>query len=336
MAQCEHNHSEERGATRRLLIAFGVISVFMVVEAVGGFLAGSLALLADAAHMLTDACALGLAATAHMFARRPADQRNHFGYSRAQVLAAFVNGLALVVLLGWIAIEAFRRFSNPIEVDASLMLTVAFIGLAANAVAFFVLHRDDSRNVNVRGAMLHVISDLLGSIAAIIAAVVIMLTGFMQIDPLLSLLVAALIGHSAWRLLRETSHILLEGAPADIDIERLAEGVRGAAPAVVDVHDIRIWQLTPGQSSLTMHARVRNASEAEQALDRIREHIAKRYGIEQTTIQIEIGEGLSGCAGAPLIGSVTPITAARARRHHAHAASHDTHAPGPAALVSQK
>ena len=294
----------------------------MVVEVIGGIISGSLALLADATHMLTDALALGLAASAHHFARRPADLRNHFGYSRAQVLAAFVNGIALFVLIAWIVVEAIHRFAQPVEVAARPMLAVAVVGLIANAVAFFVLHRGESTNVNVRGAMLHVISDMLGSIAAIVAGVVILTTNWTPIDPLLSLVVAALIGRSAWVLVKETGHILLEGAPRHIDIKALAEGVQAAAPAVRDVHDVRIWQLTPGQASLTLHARVEAARDAEKALEGIKAYPLEAHGISQSTVQIEVGDSSRHCVGAALIGSVTPITAAKKQRQHQHAHHH--------------
>ena len=203
MTACDHHHHHHAhaGDGKRLLAAFFVIAVFMVVEAIGGFISGSLALLADATHMLTDSFALALAASAQWFANRPADKKLHFGYRRTQVLAAFVNGIALAFLLLWIVFEAVHRFFfEPVSVQWPLMLNVAIIGLLANGVAFFILHNSKSDNVNVRGALLHVISDLVGSVAAIIAAIVIATTGWMKIDPILSIAVAALIGRSAWRL----------------------------------------------------------------------------------------------------------------------------------------
>ncbi|MEO1136187.1 MAG: cation diffusion facilitator family transporter, partial [Pseudomonadota bacterium] len=226
MVNCNHHdHPQQSGkVTRRLLMALAVITTFMIVEVIGGIISGSLALLADATHMLTDALALTLAASAQFLARRPADTRLHFGYRRAQVLAAFVNGVLLTILLCWIVFEAARRFVNPVEVDAPLMLWVAVAGFIANAIAFFILHRREEQNLNMRGALLHVVSDLLGSAAAIIAALVIMGTGWMAIDPILSVAVAVLIGISAFRLVRETGFIRLEGAPPHIDTEDLAKG----------------------------------------------------------------------------------------------------------------
>ncbi len=289
MVDCNHHDQTYEANTRRLLWALAVIVVFMIVEVVGGVISGSLALLADATHMLTDALALTLAVSAQFFSARPPDSRLHFGYRRAQVLAAFVNGIFLAFLLIWIVFEAVQRFVNPVEVDAPLMFWIAVAGLAANIVAFFILHRRNERDVNMRGAVLHVIGDLLGSVAAIIAAVVIAATGWVQIDPILSILVAVLIGISALRLVRETGFILLEGAPASIDVTELAAGVKQASPLVQGVHDIQISQITPDQPRLTLHACVENAADAAIALEAVKEFLHRQYNIKKSTIQIEVG-----------------------------------------------
>ena len=262
----------------------------MVVEVVGGVISGSLALLADAAHMLTDAFALGLALSAQFLALRPADKRLHFGYRRAQVLAAFVNGLLLTLLLIWIIYEASRRFFAPIDVDASLMLSVAVIGLIANAIAFAILHSGERDNINMRGAALHVMSDMLGSVAAIFAAIIISLSGWVRIDPILSILVAVLIGVSAFKLLRDAAHILLEGAPDNIDVEELKAGLVEAAPEIRGVHHVQISQITPDQPRLSMHACVDSADHVENALRDAKTFLESQYNIRQSTIQIEIGE----------------------------------------------
>lgn len=294
VTDCDHHHEQQAGV-KRLLAAFAVITVFMVVEIVGGLISGSLALIADAAHMFTDSVALGLAASAHLIARRPADDRRHFGYRRAQVLAAFVNGVFLMILLAWIVFEAVMRFLNPIDIEAGTMLGVAVLGLGANVVAFFILHTAHSRDLNIRGAMLHVVSDLLGSVAAIVAALIIMQWGFTRIDPLLSVLVAALIGVSAVRLIRETGHILLEGAPEHIDVEALVRDLKAAAPNVLDIHDVRIWQLTTDHTSLSLHARIADPDDAAAALNDIKSRLEQTYGISQSTIQIETGEDCPDC-----------------------------------------
>jgi len=289
MTDCTHQTTEGAKNSRRLLLALGVIVTFMIVEIVGGVISGSLALLADATHMLTDALALGLAASAQLFAMRPADSNLHFGYRRAQVLAAFVNGILLTVLLVWIVIEAVQRFASPVAIDAPLMLWVAIGGLIANIIAFLILHRGASDDLNMRGAMLHVVGDLLGSVAAIVGAIVIAASGWVRIDPILSILVAALIGVSAIRLLKETGFILLEGAPGDVDTGKLAAGLTAASSAIKGVHHIRIWQITPDQPRITLHACVDRADEAATALRSAKEFLATEYGIHHSTIQIDVG-----------------------------------------------
>lgn len=294
MDHCGHNHSHHDNG-KRLIAALVVIAVFMVIETAGGFLAGSLALLADATHMLTDAFALALAASAHWLSKRPADCRLHFGYRRAQVLAAFLNGIALVGLLLWIGLEAIHRLFVPVDVNWQIMLGVAILGLAANIVAFVILNGAQSNDLNIRGALLHVVSDMLGSVAAVIAAGVIAFTAWSRIDPILSFLVAILIGRSAYRLIRETGHILLEGAPDNVDVETLVSGLKETAPSIRDVHHVRIWQLTPEHPRLTMHMCVDRADAASNALEKTKAYLEDRFGIRQSTIQVEIGGRCSEC-----------------------------------------
>lgn len=326
MSNCPH-HVEQDESARPLIAAFAVIAVFMAVEVVGGVLSGSLALLADATHMLTDAFALGLAASAQIIARRPADVKRHFGYRRVQVLAAFVNGVLLSILLLWIVYEAIMRILNPVVVNADAMLFIAVIGLGANAVAFLILHGARREDLNVRGALLHVAGDLLGSIAAIAAAIVIMTTGWRQIDPILSVFVAVLIAGSAIRLMKETGHILLEGAPANIDVEALIAGVKAAAPDVEDVHDVHIWQLTPEHARITLHARVSDQGAWERTLAAIKTYLEVEQGIEQSTVQIEIGEA---CPDEEPHAHSRVVARAPAppQHHHGHA--------GAAFLAGQK
>lgn len=287
VADCAHQHAHSTSA-KRLTAALVVISVFMVVEVVGGIISGSLALLADAAHMLTDAFALALAVSAHWISARPADKRLHFGYRRTQVLAAFVNGVALIGLLFWIVFEAVHRMANPVAVSWQPMLMVAIIGLAANGVAFWLLHSGDRENINMRGAILHVVSDLLGSVAAVIAALVIAFGGPMRVDPILSIVVAALIAQSAIRLLRETGHILLEGAPKDLDVDQLAIDLKSQDPAIEDIHNVQVWQLTPEQLCITLHARIAEKGSGSLALAAIKARLESKYGILDSTVQIEL------------------------------------------------
>ena len=207
------SHQHHNGNMRRILIALILTAAFMIVEVIGGIISGSLALLADAGHMLTDTMALALAAVAFQVSKRPADARLTYGYQRFQILAAFVNGLSLLLIVFWILYEAVDRFRHPVEIMGDTMLLIAAIGLIVNIIAFAVLHSGDRNNLNIRGAALHVAGDLLGSIAAIIAALVIIQTGWTPIDPLLSVAVAVLIFRSAWVLVKRSAHVLLEGAP---------------------------------------------------------------------------------------------------------------------------
>jgi cobalt-zinc-cadmium efflux system protein len=286
----EHDHDPgEKGASneRRVLLAMLLTGGFMVAEAIGGIVSGSLALLADAGHMLTDAASLALAWAAFRIARRPHDAHRTYGYHRFQVLAAFVNGVALIAIVGWIAIEAVRRFLDPIEVLGGLMLTIAVLGLLVNIAAFIILHGADRENLNIRGAALHVLGDLLGSIAAIVAALVILGTGWTPIDPLLSILVALLILRSAWFVVRRSAHILLEGTPDWLDIEELRAELIAAVPEVEDVHHVHAWLLTSEQPLMTLHAGVCEGADHHAVLLAIGRFLEDRFGIGHATVQIE-------------------------------------------------
>jgi cobalt-zinc-cadmium efflux system protein len=230
---------------RRVIIALVLTGTFMVVEVIGGILSGSLALLADAGHMLSDTIALGLAAVAFSVSKRPGDKKLTYGYQRFQILAAFVNGLSLLAIVGWILFEAVQRFITPSDVMGETMLVVASAGLVVNIIAFAILHSGDKENLNIRGAALHVAGDLLGSVAAIIAAIVIIYSGWMAIDPILSIAVAMLILKSAWSLVRRSAHVLLEGAPDWLDVPAMQERIIAQMPQVAGVHHVHVWGLTP-------------------------------------------------------------------------------------------
>lgn len=285
-----HDHQHGHDNERRVLLALVLTGSFMGVEVVGGLLSGSLALLADAGHMLTDTLSLALAFIAFRIGRWPQDSRRSYGYHRFQVLAAFVNGLTLVVIVGWIAIEAVKRLFEPVEVLGGLMLAVAVVGLLVNIAAFAILHGGDRNNLNVRGAALHVLADLLGSVAAIIAALVISFTGWMPVDPLLSIGVAVLILRSAWMLLRKSGHILLEGAPEWLDEAELREALVADVPAVQDVHHVHAWMLTMERPLITLHARVDPGVDQQATLGAIQRALADRFGIEHATVQIETSQ----------------------------------------------
>jgi cobalt-zinc-cadmium efflux system protein len=276
---------------RRVVIALVLTGTFMVVEVVGGILSGSLALLADAGHMLTDTMALALAAVAFQVSKRPADTTLTYGYQRFQILAAFVNGLSLLFIVGWILYEAVNRFIAPREVMGETMLVVAVAGLVVNIISFTVLHGGDKDNLNIRGAALHVAGDLLGSVAAIVAAVVIIYTGWMQIDPLLSIAVAILILKSAWVLVKRSAHVLLEGAPEWLDIDTMREHLIGEIPEVASIHHVHVWGLTPQDLMLTMHLCVSTQPEnPTDIIRRVKVQLREEYGIGHSTIEIEVDD----------------------------------------------
>lgn len=273
---------------RRVLIALALTGTFMVVEVIGGILSGSLALLADAGHMLTDTMALALAAVAFHVSKRPADARLSFGYQRFQILAAFVNGLSLLLVVGWILFEAVRRFLSPTEVQGQTMLVVAAAGLVVNIIAFVVLHGGDRDNLNMRGAAMHVAGDLLGSVAAIVAAIVIIYTGWMPIDPVLSVAVAFLILKSAWTLVKRSAHVLLEGSPEWFDIDTMQENLVGGIPEICGVHHVHVWGLTPQDLMLTMHVNlVAEPQNPTEIVRRIKQFLRENYSIGHSTIEIE-------------------------------------------------
>ena len=298
-----HDHDHGMTDARRLGIALAVIVSFMVLEIVGGVLSGSLALIADAGHMATDAIALGLALGAKWLAAKPASPALPFGYKRAQVLAAFVNGLFLFVLIAFLILESLERFRTPQEIGVGLMFAVAVAGLGANIVAFLFLHGGDTHDVNMRGALLHVIGDILGSVAAIASAVVIWTTGWLYADPLVTLIVCALIARSAWRLVRETGHVLLQGAPVAVDTVEMRRTLLAAAPDATDIHDFRLWMLTPRERELSLHVTVGDAGTAQRTLAILKRTLRERYGITHSTIQIEAAPGedtvLAFCADQP-------------------------------------
>jgi cobalt-zinc-cadmium efflux system protein len=259
----------------------------MGVELLGGWIAQSLALIADAGHMLTDAAALALAWFALRLARMPSDLRRSYGYQRLTVLAAFVNGIVLIGAVIWIVVEAIGRLAHPLAVDGRLMLVIAVGGTAVNLIGMFVLRGHGRDNLTLRSAYLHVVSDLLGSVAAVAAAIVILTTGWVRIDPILSILVAGLIVRSAIDLVRKSGHILLEGAPEWFDAERLRTELRGRVSGVIDVHHVHAWCLTTHQALLTLHARIDERADGVRVLREIKLCLAEQFGIEHSTVQIE-------------------------------------------------
>lgn len=282
------DHASQKSDIKRVQIALALTATFMLVEVAGGILSGSLALLADAGHMLTDTMALALAAIAFRVSSRPADEKRSYGYQRFQILAAFVNGLSLLVIVGWILFEAVQRILSPSVVMGQAMLIVAAAGLIINIIVFFVIHGGDQENLNISGATLHVLGDLLGSVAAITAALVILYTGWMPIDPILSIGVALLIFRSAWHLLKRSGHILLEGAPEWLDVIEMQSKIVAANPVVKEIHHVHVWGLTPQHPMLTMHVALRQLqSDTTATVRSIKELLRKEYGINHSTIEVE-------------------------------------------------
>lgn len=282
-----------------MLWALCLTGGFMVLEALGGFLSGSLALIADAGHMLTDTASLGLAWYAFHVSRRPANKARSYGYHRFQVLAAFLNGITLLGVVVWIMIEAAQRLFAPVEILGGTMFLVAAAGLLVNIAAFFILHGGDRANLNMRGALLHVLGDMLGSVGALVAAGVIMTTGWTPIDPILSVVVALLVLRSAWMLLNESWHVLMEGTPRELDEEQLGAELVGAVPDIVEVHHVHVWSLTPGRPLATLHALVTRDTNQDEVLRRASDFLHRRFKITHATIQVERDRCAHGSVCSP-------------------------------------
>jgi cobalt-zinc-cadmium efflux system protein len=286
-----HSHAPEvmAGNKGRVLVAIVLTCSFMLVEVAGGLLTGSLALLADAGHMLTDSVALILAYVAYSVSERPGTSRMTYGFDRLKILVAYTNGLAVLAIALWIVLEALDRLSTPSEVLGAPMLIIAAIGLLLNVVVFFVLNGGDKGSLNLRAAILHVIGDLLGSVAAIAAALIILVTGWLPADPLLSVLVAALLVASAWRLIRESGLILLEAAPTHVDRNAVAGDLAAHVGGVADIHHMHIWTLDGRQLMATLHARLKPGADAEMSIGAIKARLKEIHGIDHATVEVETG-----------------------------------------------
>ena len=289
------------GRERKLAIAFVLTALMMVAEAAGGFWSGSLALLADAGHMLVDALALLLAVLGAWMARRPADARRSYGYGRVEVLAGFLNALTQFALVGFIAYEAIERLFTPTPILSGVMFMVALVGLVVNVVVLRTLHGHAHDDVNVAGAALHVLGDLLGSVAAVLAALAVRWLGWLWADPVLSLLVSLLILNSAWRLLRRSAHILLEGVPDGLDTREIEVALRAADESIRDIHHLHVWQLASGSRMATLHAELHDDRRGAAAMAAINRVLDERFGIRHVTVQIDPGgcpDHAQGCAGS--------------------------------------
>ncbi len=284
----KRSHTTPGGATptRTFALVLALTGAFTVVELVGGLLAGSLALLADAGHMLSDAFALALALFASWLAKRPATPEKTFGYKRAEILAALANGVTLVAIAIWIFVEAYHRFRDPPDVLGGWVLAIASAGAAVNLAGGFLLGRSRAGNLNAEAAYRHVLADLGGSLGVVAAALVILATGWVYADPLVSVVIGVLILVSSWTVLRDSLRILLEATPAGIDAREVAERIR-RRPGVVDVHDLHIWTITSGFPALSAHVLVREHADCHLHRREIEELLATQFGIEHTTLQVD-------------------------------------------------
>ncbi len=287
-----HSHNHTHGANKKTLkIAFYIIALYMIVEVIGGFLTNSLALLSDAGHMLSDAVSLGVGVLAFTFSEKVANYRNTYGYKRFEILAAVFNGVTLIVIAVFILIEAIKRFANPPEISSNGMLLIAIIGLLVNILVAWILMRggDTHDNLNMRAAFLHVISDMLGSVGAIVAALLIMFFGWEWADPLASMIVAILVLNSGFHVTKDSVHVLMEGTPSNIEIDSIIQTIRNTQ-SVIDLHDLHIWSITSGQNALSCHVVVDDSLTLKncQVVLQNLEHKLLHLGIGHMTVQLEM------------------------------------------------
>jgi len=284
-----HSHAGHAHARneQRVAWAAALTGAYMLAEAAGGLYAGSLTLLADAGHMLTDAASLTLAWAAFRIARRPSDWQRTYGFHRFQVIAAYTNGITLIFIAAAVLWEALHRLREPVTVLAGPMLAIAAIGLIVNIASYLMLHGADRDNLNIRGAMLHVLGDIAGSAAAIIAALVILWTGWTPIDLILSVLVALLILHSAYGVVAESGRILIEAAPRGLDVRALAADLEANVAGVEDVHHVHAWSLTEARPMVTLHAKIADETEAYRIVSEVKQRLQARFGVVHATVEIE-------------------------------------------------
>ena len=280
-----YDHKSKPAGSRPLAIAVALTGGYALIELAGGLWSGSLALLADAGHMATDSAALLFALAANIIARRPVSDRHSFGLARVEVVAAFVNALAMLLVVGWIFFEAFERIGTPVPVKGGAVFVIAGVGLAINIAVAWTLSRD-RENVNTRAALIHVLGDLLGSVAAIVAGVVIFFGGPLLVDPLLSMLVGGLILRSTVGVLRETTLVLLDSVPQGVDYQRVGRTL-AEVPGIVSVHDLHVWAMVPGRSALSAHVLVDDIERWPVILHQVRYQMRRDFGIDHITLQPE-------------------------------------------------
>lgn len=295
-----HSHADGHGQganKRALAVVLAFTFTYMIAQVVGGLLTGSLALLADAAHMLSDNVALGLALFAFWLSAKPPTPNRSFGYKRAEILAAMFNGVTIVVVSLWIFYEAFERFQDPPEVLGGWMMAVAVIGLLVNVAGFLILSRSAGENLNMQGALRHVLADLLGSVGVIAAALVIVVTGWNYADPLISVLIGVLVLFSSWKLLRDSANVLLESSPPGIDARQVGARMVGVE-GVEEVHDLHVWTITSGFPALAAHVLVGKDEDCHRKRRDLEELLVHEFGIEHTTLQVDhAGDHAAGNSG---------------------------------------
>lgn len=286
-----HGHVQSGAAKNKksLAIVFGLTSFYLIVEIIGGFWTGSLALLADAGHMLTDVAGVGLALLAIWFAEKPASPERTYGYYRVEILAALTNAVVLILISLYILYEAYERFKNPPEVQSGAMLGVAAIGLVINLIGVYVLRSGSSESLNMKGAYFEVLSDMLTSIGVIIAGIIMLATGWYYADPIISAGIGLFILPRTWALLKDAVGVLIEGTPADVDLSKLRESLE-KIEGVAGIHDLHVWSLTSGVNAMSVHAVLVNDNEHDLVMTRIHEHCTEEFKISHVTVQTE-------CAG---------------------------------------
>ncbi|MES1934424.1 cation diffusion facilitator family transporter [Salinisphaera shabanensis T35B1] len=285
----EHDHSghSHSGSTKLLIVSLVFTSAYAGVEVAGGLWANSLALIADAGHMITDSLSLGIGAFAAWLSQRRASKTLTYGYARAEVIGALVNVLFMLGIVVWIVFAAFERLANPEEVGGTTVMVVAFIGLLVNIAVAWILMRGE-KNMNVRAALLHVMGDLAGSVAALLAGFIVYLTGWLPIDPLLSLLISLLIGFASINILRDVMRVLMEGSPSDVDIDELKQSM-GEISGVVEAHHIHVWSLSSSRHALSAQIKLDEIGEWDAVLPRLQALLGRRFGIQHSTLQPESG-----------------------------------------------
>jgi len=285
-----HNGKHSIAESKRLIYSIIIVAITMLMEIAGGIISHSLALLSDAGHMLTDLFALILSWIAHKFSAKKSDLQRSYGYHRLQIIAAFVNGLTLFLIAAVIIIESIKRFIFPVNVEWKVMLIIATLGLISNIIVFFILHSKCESNINIKSAVLHVIGDILGSVAAILASIIIMFTGWQIVDPILSVFVSVIILSSGYKILKNSCHILLEGTPEGVSAEEVKSEIVSKLPEVIDVHHIHAWSLSDNYFILTMHAKIKQNGQHTNILYEIKKILLNRFEIAHSTVEIEYDE----------------------------------------------